>query len=149
LSRYFRLTGGYLFADLPQRAHLHVHIPLIAVSTTVRVRRLVIADRNRLEKLNGFGASPVRYRNRVFVDLPLGGGGRWHMFGDDEAFFDTFVSRWSQNRLQVGGGTRVAPDVSLDLFYLRRTLTGGAPGTHVLGTTVRVMLRPSFPGKGR
>src|SRR5215831_4298990 len=24
LSRLFTLTGGYLFADLPQRAHLHV-----------------------------------------------------------------------------------------------------------------------------
>jgi hypothetical protein len=141
VSRHFTLTGGYLFAGLPQRGHLHVDIPLVAASTTVRVGRLVIADRNRLERLIGFGASPVRYRNRVFIDLPLGEEGRWHMFGDNEVFFDLAASRWSQNRFQVGGGARVGPGVSLDVFYLRRTLIGGAPDTHVLGTTVKVVLR--------
>jgi len=142
LSRLFTLTGGYLFADLPQRAHLHVHIPLAAVSTTIRVRRLVMADRNRVEQLVGLGASPVRFRNRVVVDLALGEQGSWHMFSGDEVFFDVATSRWSQNRFQVGGRTRLSPGVSLDFFYLRRTLSGVAPDTHVLGTTVRVMLRP-------
>jgi hypothetical protein len=148
VSRHFTLTGGYLFAGLPQRRHLHVHIPLVAASITVRAGRLVIADRNRVERLIGYGASPVRYRNRVFIDLPLGKEGRWHMFGDNEAFFDVGASRWSQNRFQLGAGTRVGPGVSLDVFYLRRTLIGGAPDTHALGTTVKVVLK-RFREEGR
>src|SRR5215471_9834159 len=61
---HLTLTGGYLFVDLPQRGRLHVQLPLAAATTMFRVRRLYIADRNRVEKLVGFGTSPVRYRNR-------------------------------------------------------------------------------------
>src|SRR5262249_45420783 len=113
LSRYITATGGYLFADLPQRAQSHVHLPLFAVSTTVRVGRLTIADRNRVEKLIGYGVSPIRYRNRFMVEVPIGRSAKWHVFGDDEAFFDTSVSSWTQNRLQVGCEARVVSGVSL------------------------------------
>jgi len=143
LSRYITATGGYLFADLPQRAQSHVHLPLIAVSTTLQVGRLTIADRNRVEKLIGYGVSPIRYRNRFMVELPIGRTDRWHVFGDDEAFFDTSVSSWTQNRLQVGCGARVASGVSVDLFYLQRRVAGGATSTNVVGTTVKVALKPS------
>src|SRR5262249_8419773 len=132
LSRYITATGGYLFADLPQRAQSHVHLPLIAVSTTVRLGRLTIADRNRVERLIGYGVSPIRYRNRFMVELPVGRADRWHVFGDDEAFLDTSVSNWTQNRLQVGCGARVASGVWVDLFYLQRRVAGGAASTNVV-----------------
>src|SRR5262249_14255275 len=53
--RHLAITGGYLLVDLPQRAERHVQLPVVAATTMVRVRRLNIADRNRFEKLVGFG----------------------------------------------------------------------------------------------
>jgi Protein of unknown function (DUF2490) len=146
VARHLTLTGGYLFADLPQRAQSHVHLPLIAVSTTFRAGPVRIADRNRLEKLIGFGVSPIRYRNRLLVDLPLGPDGRWHVFGDDEVFFDTSASQWNQNRLQLGTGARITSGVGLDLYYLQRRVSGGSSSTNVFGTTVRLTLKPSSGG---
>jgi len=143
LSRYITAGGGYLFADLPQGAQSHVHLPLIAVSTTLHVGRLTIADRNRVEKLIGYGVSPVRYRNRFTVELPIGPTARWHVFGDDEAFFDTSVSGWTQNRLRVGGGARVVSGLSVEVFYLQRRVAGGVPSTNVFGTTAKIALKPS------
>jgi hypothetical protein len=138
LPWHLTLTGGYLFADLPERSQL-VHVPLMAVSKTFRTRRLVFADRNRFEKLIGIGTAPIRYRNRFLVDLPLGARNRWHLFANDEVFFDLTASRWNQNRFQIGGGARLNRRLSLDVYYLERNLSGGAP-TRVLGTTLKVTL---------
>ena len=147
VASHLTLTAGYLFADLPQRGPLHVHIPLIALSLTSRAGRVRIADRNRFEQLIGFGTSPVRYRNRVLVDVPLGENGRWHAFGDDELFVDLSASNWSQNRLQLGGGAQVHDRLSVDLFYLLRSVHGAFSNTQVFGTTLRLMLTP--PRKDR
>lgn len=139
--RHLAITGGYLLVDLPQRAERHVQLPLVAATTMVRVRRLNIADRNRFEKLVGFGTSPVRYRNRVLADLRLRGDTKWHLFGEDEVFFDFSTSTWNQNRLRFGGGVRLGRGCVLDLFYLQRNVRGEAPTTHVLGTTLKVALK--------
>ena len=141
LPWHLTLTGGYLFAALPQRS-LDVHLPLIAVTPTFRLRRIVLADRNRFEKLIGFGDSPVRYRNRVLVDLPFGARERWHAFADNEVIFNLTARTWNQNRLQFGAGTELASRLFLDVYYLRRNLSGGAPTQNVLGTTLRISLRP-------
>jgi hypothetical protein len=138
--RHVALTGGYLFVDLPQRGPLHVQLPLVAATTMWRVGRLYTADRNRFERLVGFGTSPIRYRNRLLADLPFGPGDRWHVFGDDEVFFDFSTSTWNQNRLQLGGGVRFRPGLALDMYYLQRNISGGVPTTHVFGTTLKVAL---------
>ena len=72
------LTGGYLFADLPQRS-LWVHLPVVALSRSWQAGRFTVGDRNRFEKLVGFPHSPVRYRNRLHLDRPLGSRDRWHL----------------------------------------------------------------------
>jgi hypothetical protein len=109
------LTAGYLFVDLPQFSWL-VNAPLMAVSESFHVKKLTLSDRNRFEKLvglgelgklAGLGSSPVRYRNRLSLDLPIGALEKWHVFADDEVFYDFAVSAWNQNRLRVGGGTRL------------------------------------------
>lgn len=56
------LTGGYLLADLPQRSRF-VHLPLVALTKSFQMGRMILADRTRFEKLVGFGTSPVRHRN--------------------------------------------------------------------------------------
>jgi hypothetical protein len=149
LRRHVTLTGGFLLVDLPQRARPHVQLPLVAATTMGRIRRVYVADRNRFEQVIGVATAPVRYRNRVFADLPVSPGGKWHLFGDDEIFFDFSTSTWNQNRLQLGGGMRVRSGVVLDLFYLQRHLRGGVPTTHVFGTTLKVTLKPLSGEEGR
>ncbi len=140
LPRHLTLTGGYLFAVAPQRS-LDVHLPLVAITPTFRFRRVVLADRNRFEKLIGFGNCPVRYRNRLLLDFPFGVKESWHGFASDEVLFNLSDRTWNQNRLQVGGGRQLTTHVLLDLYYLRRNLSGGAPAQNVLGTTVKISLR--------
>jgi hypothetical protein len=133
------LTGGYLFADLPKRSDL-VHLPLFAVTKSFRLGRLTLADRNRFEKLIGYGTSPVRYRNRLMVDRPFGAREQWHLFVDDEIIFNLSAGGWNQNRFQAGGGARLSQRLFLDVYYLQRDASGGALVAHVLGTTLRVAL---------
>jgi hypothetical protein len=59
LRWHLTATGGYLFAVLPQRS-IDVHLPLVAITTSYRFRRLTLAERNRFEKLIDFGSGPVR-----------------------------------------------------------------------------------------
>ncbi len=141
LAKHLTVTGGYLFADLPQRSLL-VHIPLIALSTGFQAGRFTIADRNRFEKLIGYPTSPVRYRNRVGLDREFGAHNRWHLFVNDEIFFNLSASRWNQNRFQAGGGARLNRRLFLDIYYLQRNAAAGAPEARVLGTTLRVALTP-------
>ncbi len=138
------LTGGYLFVRLPYFAETAVHVPLVAVSESIRAGRMVITDRNRAEKLIGFGNSPVRYRNRLLVQLPL--WSRYGAFTDDEVFFNSSTSRWDQNRFRIGGDVRINTRLVLDVYYLQRDLRGQAPATRVIGTTLRVLLTPEAKG---
>jgi Protein of unknown function (DUF2490) len=142
------LTGGYLFVDLPQFSWL-VNAPLVAVSESVRIKRLRVSDRNRFEKLAGLGElgklaglgfSPVRYRNRLLLDLPLGPDDKWHVFAEDEVFYDFAVSRWNQNRLRAGGGVRLSKQLFLDVYFMEQNTSGPASEIHVVGSTLRVLL---------
>jgi hypothetical protein len=135
------LTGGYLFADLPQRSEW-VHLPLAAVTKSFQWGRFSLADRNRFEKLVGFPGNPVRYRNRLFLDRPLGPHNAWHVFVDDEAIWNLSAGQWSQNRAQVGGGARLSRRLFLDVYFLRRNVSGGGPATNVVGNILRVALTP-------
>jgi hypothetical protein len=141
LPWHLTLTGGYLFAVLPQRS-LDVHLLLVALSPTFKLHRFVLADRNRFEKLVGFANSPVRYRNRFLVDAPFGARERWHAFVDDEVIFNLTDGNWNQNRFQIGGGRQLTSRIFLDVYYLQRNPAGGVPQTRVAGTTLRINLRP-------
>lgn len=135
------LTGGYLFADLPQRSEW-VQVPLVALTKSFQWGRFSLADRNRFEKLVGFRNSPVRYRNRLYLDRPLGARNAWHVFVDDEVIWDLSAGQWSQNRAQVGGGAQLSRRLFLDVYYLRRNVSGGGPATNVIGNILKVALGP-------
>lgn len=143
VARHFTITPGYLFADLPQSSS-QVHVPLLAVTVGWNVGRFSFADRNSVEKLYGYGTEPVRYRNRWLVDRAFGLSRRWHAFATDEVFWNLSNATWNQNRLQVGGGVRLSRVASLDMYYLQRNASGGAAATRVLGTTLRLLLRPAL-----
>ena len=138
---HLTITGGYLLAVLPQR-WLNVHVPLMALTPTFRIRWFTIADRNRFEKLVGFGDSPVRYRNRFLLDLPFGTQERWHGFASNEVIFNLTAGNWNQNRLQFGGGRQLDSRLFLDVYYWRRVMSGSAPAQNVLGTTLRISFVP-------
>ena len=52
LPWHLTVTGGYLFADLPQRSD-RVQLPLLALSKSFHLGQLIVTDRNRFEKLVG------------------------------------------------------------------------------------------------
>ena len=138
LPLHLTLTPGYLFADLPQSS-AHVHIPLLALTGTMHLHRLAVADRNRLEGLIGYSGNPVRYRNRLLFDLPF--AERAHLFLDDELFVNLSTGAFNQNRLQSGAGLHLTPRLLVDLYYLQKNPPSGA-ATHVLGSTLRIALTP-------
>ena len=142
VARHFTITPGYLFADLPQNS-TQVHVPLLAGSVVWQAGKFSLADRNRVEKLYGYGTEPVRYRNRILVDRPFGLSHRWHAFASDEVFWNLSNATWNQNRLQLGGGVRLSRAAFLDMYYLQRDASGGAVETRALGTTLRILLRPA------
>ncbi len=151
------LTAGYLFVDLPQFSWL-VNAPLIAASESIHLGRLRVSDRNRFEKLvglgrlgtlAGLGASPIRYRNRLMFDLPLGTDDNWHVFADDEVFYDFAVSRWNQNRIRVGGGIRLSNRLLLDVYFLEQNASHPGFEARVVGSTLRVLLTKSQMRKGK
>ena len=111
-----------------------------------RLGVFTFADRNRFEKLVGFGTSPGRYRNRFLVDRPFGAHDHWHLFADVEVIFDVSAGEWSQNRAQAGDGALLNRRLLLDVYFLQRNAGGPAPTTRVLGTTLRVRLTPRVEG---
>lgn len=130
-------TAGVLVVSLPQGSGPLVLVPLVALSPSVALGPLRVATRLRLEQLRGLGDSPVRFRARLLVDLPLREG-RWHLFASDEAIRDLTAGAWTQNRLQIGGGARLSPRVGVDVYWLHRTVPGAPTATEVLGVTARV-----------
>jgi hypothetical protein len=139
LSEHVVFTVGYLFADLPQSVG-GVNIPLGAATTVFRPGRFTVGDRNRMEKLIGYGSGPVRYRNRALLDWKVDARDRWHLFVDDELFWNLSNRTWNQNRLQAGGGYRLTRRLNLDLYYLQKN-PAGAPPVYVLGSDLTVRLQ--------
>jgi hypothetical protein len=155
LPWHLTVTGGDLFVELPQMSTV-AHVPLVAITRSWHPGRLTLADRNRFEKLYGYGTEPARYRNRLLLDRPFGRDEQWHVFADDEFFVNLSAGTWNQNRFQAGAGTRLSSRLFLDLYYLERNANGSSTTTQVLGTDLRVALTPlkgrpgkSLPGDSR
>ncbi len=150
LSKSVMVTAGYLFVSLPNAGHgYNVNVPLGAITFVHKLGRVRIADRNRAEYLSGFVANPIRYRNKLSVDFPLGVNGYWTPFISEEVFYDFSKSAWSQSRLQVGIGRRFSPALRLDTYFLQRSnLLASAGSSHVIGVTLEVSLgqRPKEEG---
>jgi hypothetical protein len=71
LTKYLSISGGYLFVGLPHIGPgYNVNVPLAALTLHHRIGRFRVGDRNRWEQLRGLPGSPVRYRNKLLLDLP-------------------------------------------------------------------------------
>jgi hypothetical protein len=138
------LTAGYLYADLPQAGY-KVQLPLVMVTEKIRLGRVVLADGNRFEKLFGYPKEPVRYRNLVLVDCPVGRSVRAHAFVGDEVFFDLSVGDYNQNRFQTGVGVHLNRRLLLDLYYLQKDPVGSTT-IHALGSRLTVDLNERHSG---
>jgi hypothetical protein len=117
-----------------------VWLPAAALSYQVDVGAFSLADRNRIEQLEGLPGSPRRYRNRASVF--------WHLAGDsvptdifitDEVFYDFSRDSWTRNRAQAGIQLHLDRKARLQVFYLRQNTTYGAPDRlNVLGLTLQL-----------
>ncbi len=150
LNKSLSVTAGYLFVSVPNAGRgYNVNVPLAAVTFVHRLGRVRIADRNRAEYLSGFIYNPIRYRNKLTIDFPLGARGYWTPFLSDEAFYDFSQSAWSQNRFQVGVGRRFSPALRLDAYFLQRSnLLASAGNSHAIGVTLEISVghRPKEEG---
>jgi hypothetical protein len=68
---------------------------------------------------------------------------RWHLFANDEIFFNLSAGNWNQNRFTAGGGARINGRLALDVYYLQKVPRGTAPTVNVLGTSFKVRLTPA------
>ena len=142
VAKFVIVTGGYLFVTLPKTGPGYsVHVPLAAVTLRQTWHHLRISDRNRAEALIGIPHSPIRYRNKLAVDLGLPSS-RVNPFISDEVFYDFEQSAWTQNRLAVGAGIRLNPRLGLDLYYLERSAHKTLPSSvHALGLTLEIHIK--------
>ena len=153
IASHLTITTGYLFVALPQTGPTfdvgyYVHVPLAAVTVRGEFAHFNLQDRNRAERLIGIPHSPIRYRNKLVVDLPSPSPG-WLPFMSDEVFYDFSQSRWSQNRFQAGVGRQMNEQLRLDVFYLERDAHKSHPSaTHAIGLTLEVRLTPRTRRKG-
>jgi hypothetical protein len=116
-----------------------VWLPAAALSYQIDVGDLSLADRNRVEQLEGLSGSPTRYRNRAGVYWHLPGDRATDVFVTDEVFYDLSKDRWTRNRAQAGIQVHVSKSTRLQLFYLRQNNTYGTPERlNVLGITLQI-----------
>ncbi len=135
------ITAGYLYVDVPHiGSGFKVNVPLAAITLSRTFSRWEFSDRNRGERLYGLPSNPFRYRNRVGGQFRF--DEKWRLFASDEIFYDFGASSWNQNRLIAGIATTVNPYVTVDLFYLRRTVQSAPPGT-TDGVGITLELHPS------
>jgi hypothetical protein len=121
-------------------ARTTVWLPAAALSYQVDVGAFSLADRNRVEQLEGLAGTPTRYRNRASVF--------WHLAGDsvptdifitDEVFYDFSKDSWTRNRAQAGIQLHLDKKARLQVFYLRQNTDYGAPDRlNVLGLTLQL-----------
>ena len=117
-----------------------VWLPAAALSYQVDVGAFSLADRNRVEQLEGLAGSPKRYRNRASVYWRLAGDSvPTDIFITDEVFYDFSKDSWTRNRAQAGIQLHLDKKARLQVFYLRQNTTYGAPDRlNVLGLTLQL-----------
>ena len=149
LEKHVTVTAGYLYVRLPHTGPgFTANVPLAAVTLRQALGAFRLQDRNRAEGLIGIPNNPIRYRNKLILDLSSPNA-RWLPFISDEVFYDFSQSRWTQNRFQVGIGRQLSNQLRLDGFYLERSVHKTDPtATHALGVTLEVRLTPGTRRKG-
>jgi hypothetical protein len=149
VAKHLTITAGYLYVVLPNSGPGYdVHVPLAAVTIREEIAHFRLQDRNRAEGLIGIPGSPIRYRNKLVIDLPSFSEG-WLPFLSDEILYDFSQSLWSQNRFQAGIGRQLNDQLRLDMFYLERDAHKARPAaTHAVGITLEVRLTAKTRRKG-
>jgi hypothetical protein len=137
-------TGYYVSIRNAQTgARAAVWLPAAALTYQIDVGGLTLADRNRVEQLDGVPASPTRYRNRASAFWHVAGGAALtDVFVMDEVFYDFSRDSWTRNRAQVGIQVHLDTDARLQVFYQRQSNTYGTPDRFsVLGLTLQLDIK--------
>lgn len=142
--RWTLTAGAYLVAarSAANGARVGARIPLAAVAYSFPLGRLELADRSRIERIDGVPGAPWRYRNRLSASLPMRRAGPIAaVFAADEVFYDFGRGRWSRNRAQVGATLKPIGPVRPQIYLMRQDDRFSRPGTlNILGIGLQARL---------
>ena len=138
-------TLGYLHAQLKLSSSgnkIDADIPIAAVTGTLHLNQVTIADRVRVEDLIGVPGNPWRYRDLLFLGVQPPGPTFIKSWGiSDEVFIDMTSGRLSRNRLLAGPVIALSRHADLSLDYLNERDIGRLPG-RIQGAFLDVTYRP-------
>jgi hypothetical protein len=137
-------TGYYVSVRSAETgARTAVWLPAAALTYQIEVGRFALADRNRVEQLDGLPGSPTRYRNRASAYWHIARGSTvTDLFATDEVFYDVSRDSWTRNRAQAGVQMHLDTNARLQVFYLRQNTTYGTPDRlNVLGLTLQLEIK--------
>ncbi len=138
-TRWLTVSAGFIYAGLPNTGPGYsVRLPLASVSLGRRFGRWSMLERSRGERLCGIPGSPYRFRQKAEVGYEL--TPRLRLYVSDEAFYQTGIDEWNQNRAQAGVSRRFGDALSLDLFYLQRNMRSQPKTSRVVGATAHISL---------
>jgi hypothetical protein len=142
---HVQIAPNYLYISTQPIRNRRAWESRLSLPVTLRfnVEKFRLSDRNMFERrIRDPGISSTRYRNRFFVEHPVGPS-KWglSLFVGDEVFYDWSVDRWVRNRF-AAGGTRVFNEhFTQDFYYLRQNDGVSIPGDlNVIGTILRIKL---------
>lgn len=138
INRYWSVSAGYLFADLPQQNQI-AHVPLVAFTPILTARHWTFPDVNRFERLVSYSSQPYRYRNRATADYAFGQSRTRHVYVSNEVFVNLSSRSWNQNRALVGVGIPVGRLTRMDAYLLQKSAPGGKE-ISAIGTVLTVTL---------
>jgi hypothetical protein len=140
----FGYTLGYLHAQvkLPSSGgKIDADLPIAALTGTLHLEQVTVADRLRLEDLIGVPGDPWRYRNLLSVAVEPRGLSAIKSWGvTDEVFIDMTSGRLSRNRLLAGPVFALSRHVDLSCDYLNERDVRSLPG-RIQGAFLDVTLR--------
>ena len=137
-------TLGYLHADvrLPSSgSQIEANLPIAAVTGTLHLAQVTVADRLRIEDLIGVPGDPWRYRNLLFVGVAPRRSTIVKSWGiTDEVFIDMTSGRLSRNRLLAGPVLSLSRRIEVSFDYLNERDVGTLPG-RIQGAFLDMTLR--------
>jgi hypothetical protein len=140
----FGYSLGYLHAQvkLPSSGgKIGANLPLAALTGTLHLEQVTVADRLRIEDLIGVPGDPWRYRNLLFAGVEPGSWSPIKSWGvSDEVFIDMTSGRLSRNRLLAGPVFALSRHVELSCDYLNERDVRSLPG-RIQGAFLDVTLR--------
>jgi len=143
--KYLEFGPLYKFesAKSPSGKRIHENRYGIEATGKVRLWKLGLSDRNRVEYRNKSGDDSWRYRNRIQLTYPINIRKiRLTPYASEELFYDEEVQELNQNRVTLGFSVRLYQYLGIQLYYRlqSRRQNSSWNHNHILGTALKIYL---------